>query len=56
MKKMTIYLAPDHGIDCPSRHEERLWCEDNVFENCETCGAKPEKYIFLGHVDGEGEL
>lgn len=48
-----IWLQP-WCADC-ARHEDRNWCEDNVWEEgCEECGAKPVRYI-LDPVSAAGE-
>jgi hypothetical protein len=39
----TIWLQP--WCDDCEMHEDRTWCQDNVWEDgCETCGAKPVEY------------
>ncbi len=38
----VIWLAP--GCDSCFGYE-RMWCQDNVFDPCEECGAKPVKYV-----------
>jgi hypothetical protein len=35
----TIWLSPDCG------GAEREWCSDNVWDECDECGAKPTEYM-----------
>jgi hypothetical protein len=47
-QKMTehksIWLQP-WCDECEASSEDRLWCQDDVWASCETCGAKPVKYL-----------
>jgi hypothetical protein len=44
----TIWLQPWCG-ECQLKSWDsdsgRQWCEDDVWEPCEECGAKPVKYV-----------
>lgn len=37
----VIWLSPQ----CDVHGDGRMWCEDAVFEQCETCGALPARYV-----------
>lgn len=38
----VIWLAPGCVV---CNIEDRCWCPDNAFEQCEECGAMPVKYV-----------
>lgn len=40
----TIYLQP-WCDGCNRSGEDRTWCRDNVWEDCEECGKKPVRYV-----------
>lgn len=40
----TVWLQP--WCETCRLHEDRVWCEDNVWEDgCEVCEAMPVKYV-----------
>lgn len=44
----TIWLKPwcDECKKNHYRHDEgQTWCQDNVYDPCEECGAMPVKYV-----------
>lgn len=42
-----IWLQPGCG-EC--KGDDRLWCQDDVWGKCETCGRKPAKYKLVSPV------
>ena len=40
----TIWLQPWCG-DCARGADGRQWCEDDIWEPCEECGAETLKYM-----------
>jgi hypothetical protein len=40
-----IWLAPWCSGCQQHSYEGRLWCEDNVWEECQECGNKPVRYL-----------
>ena len=39
-----IWLEPQCE-KCVGKMDNRMWCEDPVFDPCEECGAKPVRYV-----------
>ena len=40
----VIYLEP-RCRDCDRFAEDRSWCQDDVWSECEDCGKKPARYV-----------
>jgi hypothetical protein len=56
MRKMDehkeIWLEPQCD-EC--RGHERSWCYDNVWGECDECGAKPVKYVIAATIDTQAD-
>ena len=48
-----IWLQP--WCDACDRYDnyERLWCQDNVWDNCEACGRPAVKYVLASDQPAE---
>lgn len=40
----VIWLEPTCD-GCEKYNSERLWCQDDVLDDCSECGARPVKYV-----------
>lgn len=40
----TIWLQP-WCDKCAASGESRLWCQDNVWDQCDLCERRPVKYV-----------
>jgi len=40
----VIWLEPSCVMDCADA-TDRMWCQDDVWGECEDCGTPPQKYI-----------
>lgn len=40
----VIWLQPWCAV-CEGSAADRQWCQDNVWDDCDECGAKPVRYI-----------
>lgn len=47
---LTIWLQPwcDGCEKMSCAGDGRMWCQDEVFGNCEECGRPPVKYALAG--------
>ena len=49
----VIWLEPSCVMDCADA-TDRMWCQDDVWGECEDCGTPPQKYIRADIAEAAG--